>query len=61
MTNTREDIPGWFKSPEAAKFLGLTESQFRRVHWEISSIQLHRNGPRLFKIDDVKKFKEEVT
>lgn len=56
MTNGRAAIPGWFKSPEAAAYLGLTESQFRKIHPQIKSIQLHKNGPRLFREEDVHAF-----
>tara|TARA_R110000803_G_scaffold169174_1_gene232197 strand:- start:989 stop:1177 length:189 start_codon:yes stop_codon:yes gene_type:complete len=54
---TRQDIPGFLKSPEAAQFLGLTESQFRTRHEKIPSIQLHAYGPRLFKMEDLQAFK----
>ena len=53
----RQTIPGFLKSPEAAKFLGLTESQFRTRHQTIPSIQLHERGPRLFRVEDLQAFK----
>ncbi len=57
---TRQTIPGFLKSPEAAKFLGLTESQFRTRHQTIPSIQLHERGPRLFRVEDLTDFKEQA-
>ena len=57
MNTTRAAIPGWLKSPYAAKYLGLTESQFRKIHSKINSIQLHKNGPRFFREEDVELFK----
>ena len=60
MSTPRATIPGWLKSPEAAQFLGLTESQFRKVHSKIESIQLHTNGPRFFKEEDIKKYKDQI-
>ena len=59
-SNLRQDIPGFLKSPEAAKFLGLTESQFRTRHDSIPSIQLHERGPRLFRVEDLTDFKERA-
>ena len=56
MTNGIAAIPGWLKSPEAAKYLGVTESQFRKIHPQIKSIQLHKNGPRFFREEDVHAF-----
>ena len=56
MIITRATIPGWLKSPDAAQYLGLTESQFRKVHPKIKSIQLHKNGPRFFRQVDVDAF-----
>ena len=56
----RQTIPGFLKSPEAAKFLGLTESQFRTRHESIPSIQLHERGPRLFRIEDLTDFKDKA-
>lgn len=56
MDQQRKTIPGWLKSPEAASILGLTESQFRRKHKEINSIQLHQNGPRLFREEDIREY-----
>ncbi len=55
---TRQSIPGWLKSPDVAKELGLTESQFRKHHAEIPSIQLHQSGPKFFKVEDVAKYRE---
>ena len=43
MIITRATIPGWLKSPDAAQYLGLTESQFRKVHPKIKSIQQLRH------------------
>ena len=60
ISTKRQDIPGFLKSPEAAKFLGLTESQFRTRHQAISSIQLHAYGPRLFRIEDLTDFKDKA-
>ncbi len=60
MSQERQTVPGWLKSPEVAAILGLTESQFRRRHKEISSIQLHKNGPRLFKETDVLNYAENI-
>ena len=57
---TRQTVPGFLKSPEAAKFLGLTESQFRTRHESIPSIQLHERGPRLFRIEDLTDFKDKA-
>ena len=59
MDQKRETVPGWLKSPEVASMLGLTESQFRKRHSQIASIQLHQNGPRLFREEDVNAYIED--
>jgi len=56
---TRQSIPGYLCSPEAARKLDLTESQFRKYHSAIPSIQLHFRGPKFFKEEDLNKFMEE--
>ena len=53
----RQGIDGFLKSPEAASFLGLTESQFRKRQSAIKSIQVHERGMRLYKLEDLQAFK----
>jgi hypothetical protein len=57
---TRQAVPGYMKSPEAAKFLGLTESQFRTRRKIIPSIQLHERGLRLYRIEDLVDYRNKA-
>ena len=58
MENLSRNTPsGWMKSPEVALELGLTESQFRKYHDDIPHTQLNKRGIKLFKIEDVVRFK----
>jgi len=54
----KNTIPGWLQTHEASNLLGLTDSQFRRKSKKILSVQLHKNGPRLYKTEDVLAWKE---
>jgi len=51
-----QKIPGWMQSPEAARFLDLTESQFRKLHDTIPNVQIHVNGPKFFKAEDIEEY-----
>ena len=54
---SRSTPTGWMKSPEVALELGVTESQFRKYHDDIPHTQLNKRGIKLFKIEDVVRFK----
>ena len=60
MEEKKGGVPGWLTTHEVALRLGLTDSQFRREHSQIRSSQLHQRGPRLFKIEDVEAYLQEV-
>jgi len=47
-------IPGYLNSQQAAHWLGLSYSKFRRVcHPNLPSVQYHNRGARLYRVEDL--------
>ena len=51
-------IPGYFDSQQAALWLGVSYSKFRKTcHPDLPSVQFHVRGPRLYKVEDLNTFR----
>ena len=51
---------GLLTSAQAAAFLGLSYSAFRKIHQQIPSSQLVPRGARFYKLDDLFAYQQDA-